>query len=655
MDTLARSLASRSPQFTAALARLSGNTPEISVRIQSRIGTSQAQGESAALTIESISIAADVSAEKAFRLIIQKPLQEAANSSKLPSVMLVIIDGLDMALDSSGKENLAEVVALASQPGALPPNFRLLVLSRPDLRVVQTVVGPTVDLSDSGKVTQDIIAYAEARLSEKLRGGERSEVVAQIGRAAQGNFLYARLLIEDLLAGGATADQIVGKIDDVLRPEKIPDTLRRIFIAMVQQLVGFNVDRWAQQYRPFFGALAVARNGLTLTQLVGITRRPQTEVADSLRAIGSFIIGSSPNGPFRLFHPAFGSFMLNEPEYGVSRAEAHEAIATFFLTEYEQDWERCKDTSVLRNTPYHLLAAVRESQDRRTRRELLDRLVDLLLGPAYLEARAAISTPVELQDDIDAVVKLAIQHPRYDDLLLLHLFLTRNPSSTRQGVESFRSRMASVSARADGEGADPLAKAGSQPRQDATPLIPSATDADASLRAGREQEALRRQIPASVLIELGVWQRARLNGAILLVISAALCGILLPVAFGVISYGNFPTDPLYGITAIAAGYLLYAARFEAMERKRKAAEPEHSVSALAPPESPRWETLPEILELRGGGKRYRLLGDIAVASPYFEIVLILFVFTLVVATFSRNTSPWMDLFSFRLFFPISKP
>ncbi len=663
IDAMARQLTARSQQFTAALARLSNTTPEISVRIRSRIGTSEARDEGAELTIESISIASEVSVERAFRLIIQKPLQEAANSSKLPPLMLVLVDGLDVALDSGGKEGIAEVIALASQPGALPPNFRLLALSRADPRIVQMVPGPRIDLSEPAMVGPDILAYAEVRLKPLLRGRERNEVVAQIGRAAQGNFLYAKLLLDSLLVGAPSATEIVGRIDEVLDAERMPDTLRQAFVAMVQRLVGFNVDRWAQQYRPILGVLAVAKSGLTLTQLAGITRRPQSEAINSLRVLGRFLTGSAPNGPYRLFHSVFGTFLLSEPEYGLSSAEAHEAIATFFLAENERDWQHCEDASVLADTPYHLLAAIRESQDRRKRQELLFRLVDLLLEPAYVEARVTATAPGELQDDVEATIELAIElgivHPRYRDLRELHSLLlpARREVSPARRAELVRSWRQFLSTGADSADAGNLeampAEVGPKRVTIAAAASQLREETVQSEKSVRDFEALWHQVPASVQIELRVWRQAKRNGMIMLFLSTVLCGVMLPFVFGLPLFVNFPTDPLYWTILIATLYLIYTERFEALERRRKAEEKENAPPAMAPPEPQRWETLPEILELRGGGKRYRLLGDIAVASPYFELVLVLFLFTFVAATMSKSTSPWMDLYSF--FFHPSVP
>jgi cellulose biosynthesis protein BcsQ len=663
LTALAQALASRSPQFTAALARASASAPEISVRVQQRIGATQARDDGAGLTIESISIAPEVSAETAFRLIIQKPLQEAANSSTLPTPMLILVDSLDMAIDASGRNNVAELLALASRPGTLPPNIRLLILTRPDPRILQIIAGSTIDLAEPGSAGQDILTYAEARLSERLPGSERREVVAHIGRAAKGNFLYAKIVLDGLLANNATGAQILANIDQVLHPEHIPDALREAFIAMVQQLVGFNVDRWAQQYRPFLGVLAVTKNGLTLAQLVGITRRPQSEVADSLRLLGNFLVGSAPNGPYKLFHDAFGTFMLSEPEYGVSSAEAHEAIATFFLAEYEQDWALCNDAAILRGTSYHLLSAAQQAQDRRKRRELLERLVDLLLQPAYQQARLMAAAPDELLEDLKVAAALADEHPRHAELVALIFFLAGNAdelararSQPERLAERLRAwRGGGVSAQVEGSGVNTPETVSSESRisgmassaqfHDDAPAYPGGGETSESGLSRREEEALRRQIPASVRIELGVWRRAKTNGLILLLISVVICGALLTAAFGVFMFGRAPMEPLYWIIVIAAGYLLYAAWSEAQERNLLKSTMGPSWYADSHP-SQQWETLPEILELRAGGKRYNLVGDVSVASPYFEIVVILFLVTLVVATISRNTTPVFDILDF---------
>jgi hypothetical protein len=148
-----------------------------------------------------------------------------------------------------------------------------------------------------------------------------------------------------------------------------------------------------------------------------------------------------------------------------------------------------------------------------------------------------------------------------------------------------------------------------------------------------------------VRIELGVWRRAKKNGLILLLVSVVICGALLLAAFGVLIFDRAPMEPLYWIIVIAGGYLLYTAWSEARERNLIKSKKGPSSDADSD-SSEQWETLPEILELRAGGKRYNLVGDVSVASPYFEIVVILFLVTLVVATISRHTTPIFDILDF---------
>jgi len=466
------------------------------------------------------------------------------------------------------------------------------------------------------------------------------------------------LVLDSLLAGSSTPEQILANIDRVLDPKHIPTSLRNTFIALIQQLVAFNVDRWAQQYRPFLGVLAVARRGLTLTQLVGVTGRPQSEVADNLRVLGRFLVGEAPNGPYRLFHAAFGTFMLNEPEYGVSAAEAHEAIAAFLLAEHGQDWLRCTDAAALGDTSYHLLAAVQHGQDQRKRRELLDQLVDLMLEPAYLQARLAAAAPDELLEDLEVVAALAVQHPRGTELVALKSFfidnadeLDRRRADPAWLAERLRKALAVPTfERPDGVGVTGSEIVASQSRTtdmpssdqaSGVPLSPAPDEASAR----RAEEALRRQIPPSVLIELGVWRRAKINGYALLVISALVCVPVLMVAFGVWPL-SFPTGwirPVYWVIVLAAVFLLYTAWVESRGRGNKvdAVSSSDIDSASAYQE---WETLQEIVDLRAGGKRFRLLGDILIASPYFELVVIVFLVTLVVTTFSRETTPFPSRF-----------
>jgi hypothetical protein len=190
----------------------------------------------------------------------------------------------------------------------------------------------------------------------------------------------------------------------------------------------------------------------------------------------------------------------------------------------------------------------------------------------------------------------------------------------------------------------PQSVTGSQSRVETASSDPAGGGASPTEQAEasrlRAEEALRRQIPPSVLIELSVWRQAKVNGLVLLVIGLATCLPVLAIAFGFLSWeiSRVWTAPLYLVIVLATPYLLYTAWHEARIRGVKM-----RLSDIDDGPLQKWETLPEIVSLRAGGKRYRLLGEVLIASPFFEIVVVLFVITLVVASFSRNTSPLYNL------------
>ena len=64
-----------------------------------------------------------------------------------------------------------------------------------------------------------------------------------------------------------------------------------------------------------------------------------------------------------------------------------------------------------------------------------------------------------------------------------------------------------------------------------------------------------------------------------------------------------------------------------------------------------WEKLPEIIALRAQRRPYRLLGNVSVASPYFEITLIVLVVGVIVGTVSNP----VDLLRYFAGVPVSRP
>jgi MinD-like ATPase involved in chromosome partitioning or flagellar assembly len=422
VEALVRALAARSPQFAVAVSRSASMVSAISVRVKQRIGSAPGPGSALDLSLDSISIGT-VSVEQAFRVLVQQPLQDTANASPLSNEttgpVLVLVDELD-AEPSSEDDNLVDLLVAATKSGWPPPALKLLILSRPDPRVLRIEPHAVIDLdANSVQTLQDISAYAELRLRTRLPVAQRRVVVKQVTDAANGNFLYARLVIDALLVNAPDERGVLNNVDRLFRPGKVPEELNTYYIALVQQTVGFNMERWAQRCRPFVGLLAVAPEGLTQAQLAGILRRSDSEVADNLRLLSGLLLGPSASGHYRLFHSSFASFILNNPDYGMSAAEANEAIADYLLAQYGKRWTEDVDPSAVRYVDYHVREAVRTTEDRRKRSELLDRLADLVLEPSFVQAKLAAHMQSDLLAGIDTVLALAPEYARSIELRLL--------------------------------------------------------------------------------------------------------------------------------------------------------------------------------------------------------------------------------------------
>jgi hypothetical protein len=83
---------------------------------------------------------------------------------------------------------------------------------------------------------------------------------------------------------------------------------------------------------------------------------------------------------------------------------------------------------------------------------------------------------------------------------------------------------------------------------------------------------------------------------------------------------------VYALTLISVGYLVWVARLH-----RGAGTMDDGPRQYKPGD---WEKLPEIISLRAKRRPYQLLGDVSVASPFFEISLIVLIVGVIAGTVS---------------------
>jgi hypothetical protein len=408
VTALALNLAARYQEFAYALRQSVTNEPGATVKFQRRITSATTGHAPPVISIQSLDFGT-LATDTIFRCALARPLQELyGGHGAFNESILVVIDGLDLALAQSADDNLLALVAMATAPRALPPQVRFLIGTRRDARVLLTIPGTQLNLSADRARGEyaDTFEFAKGRL-HMVPEPTRSTTARRLADEAQGNFLVVSVAIETILAGPMDHAAVTSRLQELLEYRWHPLALTEYWRRCVKQVIGFRTDRWTEQYRPFLSTLAVARDDLTLSQLAGIVGETNSVAADIARTVSQFLVGPVPPGPFRLFHPLFARFLLTDAEYGSDAAEAHERIARYFLGVYAKGWMDCEDTYAMVRTLWHLLRAHEETHDRRVRQELLVALMTLLGTTDFLDAVKARSLSARITDDLAEALALA--------------------------------------------------------------------------------------------------------------------------------------------------------------------------------------------------------------------------------------------------------
>jgi NACHT domain len=263
----------------------------------------------------------DSSPERQFDCVIRSPLQAMAANGALPSDVLLVIDGLDEALTiPDGTDLIRLLKRLLAPGGALPQGLRLIITSRPDERITLALRIPRLSLDDTEKSASDITLYARHRLGTVLDDAAATTLAARLADAAQSNFLYARYVVDDLLA---EPGRLLAQ-DPATRP--LPEGLAGYYAESLDRELA-DGEPWSRRYRRLLGALVVARgSGFTADELAGITALPRSEVDDALATCTAYLIGSRRE-PYRIFHKSFSDYLAADHEHTVYPDEAHGAVA----------------------------------------------------------------------------------------------------------------------------------------------------------------------------------------------------------------------------------------------------------------------------------------------------------------------------------------
>jgi len=380
VQDLSARLASLHEGFRRAL--LATDHREISITGRADVTTA-----AAGATVVGVNVAVHVHnlpPQAAFDEVVRKPLQ-TLGAGGLGRPITILVDALDEALTFKPVHLVELLRDILQAQNPLPGGLRFLLTARSqEARVLDRLGRADVDLAtDIPLHVDDLHDYAQARLLE-LGEPARSTLARRVTEKRQGNFLYARYVLDDLLAH---PERVVDPATVPL-PEGLEGVYREF---LTRELAPDRVDRdWRTRFRPVLGLLAVARGeGLRLPHIAAAARLRPSEAEDTLAACAQFLTGPRPEGPFRIYHHSFREFLLADPDFHVYAGEASEALAEHLLEEYAGDWDTCADAYALEHAPAHFVEAIEETKDSTNRRKLSTDLTRLLTDLSFLEAKTA--------------------------------------------------------------------------------------------------------------------------------------------------------------------------------------------------------------------------------------------------------------------------
>jgi len=383
-------LADRLPAFAAARdEELSAQMAEPVTIRGTAIAEVVAQGS---WNVGALVTLTELSAKQLADRLLRRPAQHVAGEGPTP---VVLVDALDESIGYYAAVGLIEVLV------SLVPNaaLRWLVTTRPDPRVLNALPdhAERLDLLEDCPVGVDDVAdYAQARMAT-LSGASNAQVyAARVAKAARGNFLYARHVLDSLLVDPDRLTAVLTDPDAAALPADLADVYRQFLNRELRRTATPDASHaWRHIYRPLLATLAAAFDpGLTahqLSVLLGIGGL--SEVRDALDSCAQLLDPpSDPDGPWRCYHESFRRYLLYSKDRIDEPGDIHWRIAEALVSEWDGAWDNADDYSLGHAVGHHIAAMGAPDMPRRRRRELARRRAELqsLLGDLeFLEAKTA--------------------------------------------------------------------------------------------------------------------------------------------------------------------------------------------------------------------------------------------------------------------------
>ena len=380
--------------------------------------------------VERLIISGERRAGDLYQRAVREPLQALAE--RQPDLaILILVDALDEAVTADEPN----IVTLLAGSADLPPAIRFVLTSRNEPRVIDKFDDVArLDLSaaqNTAATTADLDAYVRRRFSTRprprARTGGASDMIARLVNRAEGNFLYARWVLDEFEAGD-------GLVDPMTLPKGLYGLYRIFLDRLVKSRPVFS-QAWLGRHEPFFGSLTVADPAApeaVLPRWLGWTKPEfNAHVHDVAQVIEYLADVADGEAGYRLYHRSVAEFFGAERypddgcvrvnEYYVEPARHHDRIASYYLRRFADpddwaaDWSAA-DRYGLAHLVGHLKARVDLADG--GRRPLADALYAVSLDSGFQAAqRQSLGGIHATLADLRTTLDVALRMPAGRDLV----------------------------------------------------------------------------------------------------------------------------------------------------------------------------------------------------------------------------------------------
>lgn len=254
------------------------------------------------------------------------PLSRLPEPDSGPFVMLVdaldeamLVGSGDMATDDTNIVSL-----LASRLDRLPLWLRVVATARRDRRITDELAGlrATVIDAQAEENVDDLTAFVDSRVRATLEAADPAQVTREVVQAADGNFLYAKSLIQDVQRGLVPIDGLTTQ----------PAGMSGFYAKAFRRLLSSPTD--SRGLRAVLETMVAAQAPLDYSLVTGAAGNDEYETTAVLNQLSEFVHRRS--GGFVLFHRSLSDWLVDpRSSFHADPQRGHERLAADFVAAHD--------------------------------------------------------------------------------------------------------------------------------------------------------------------------------------------------------------------------------------------------------------------------------------------------------------------------------